>query len=56
MLITTTFLDIYSAAITFKNIKPSEPLNRQMVVVGLIGTLIALVFPMERYKWFLLLI
>jgi len=53
---TTTFLDIYSAAITFKNIKPSEPLNRQIVVVGLIGTIIALVFPMEKYEWFLLLI
>ena len=53
---TTTFLDIYSAAITFKNIKPSEPLNRQIVVVGLIGTIIALVFPIEKYEWFLLLI
>jgi len=53
---TTTFLDIYSAAITFKNIKPSMPLNRQIVIVGLIGTLIALVFPMEEYEWFLLLI
>jgi len=53
---TTTFLDIYSAAITFKNMRPKESLNRQVVIVGLLGTLIALVFPMEEYEWFLLLI
>ncbi len=53
---TTTFLDIYSAAITFKNIKPGESLNRQVVIVGLLGTIIALMFPIEEYEWFLLLI
>lgn len=53
---TTTFLDIYSAAITYKNINPREPLNRQIILVGLLGTVIGLVFPMEEYEWFLLLI
>lgn len=53
---TTTFLDIYSAAVTFKNIRPNESLNRQVLIVGLLGTLIALTFPMEEYEWFLLLI
>ncbi|MEM4033641.1 MAG: putative hydroxymethylpyrimidine transporter CytX, partial [Sulfolobales archaeon] len=53
---TTTFLDIYSAAITFKNMRPKESLNRQVLIVGLLGTLIALIFPMEEYEWFLLLI
>lgn len=53
---TTTFLDIYSAAITYKNIRPKEPLKRQVLIVGLAGTLLALVFPMEEYEWFLLLI
>jgi len=53
---TTTFLDIYSAAITYKNIKPKEPLNRQILIVGVAGTMLALIFPMEEYEWFLLLI
>jgi len=53
---TTTFLDIYSAAITYKNIKPKEPLNRQILIVGIAGTMLALIFPMEEYEWFLLLI
>jgi probable hydroxymethylpyrimidine transporter CytX len=53
---TTTFLDIYSAAVTFKNIKPREPLWRQVLVVGASGILLALFFPMEKYEWFLLLI
>jgi len=53
---TTTFLDIYSAAITFKNIRPKEPLKRQVLIVGFTGMLVALLFPMEEYEWFLLLI
>ncbi|MEM2002918.1 MAG: putative hydroxymethylpyrimidine transporter CytX, partial [Candidatus Methanomethylicaceae archaeon] len=53
---TTTFLDIYSAAITFKNVRPRESLRRQILFVGLLGTAIALIFPMQEYEWFLLLI
>jgi NCS1 family nucleobase:cation symporter-1 len=53
---TTAFLDIYSAAVSFKNFKPSEPIDRQILVVGAAGTALALVFPVEEYEWFLLLI
>jgi NCS1 family nucleobase:cation symporter-1 len=53
---TTTFLDIYSAAVSFKNIRPSEPIWRQVLAVGVAGTALALFFPVEEYGWFLLLI
>jgi NCS1 family nucleobase:cation symporter-1 len=53
---TTTFLDIYSAAVSFKNIRPSEPLWRQILGVGVAGTSLALFFPVEEYEGFLLLI
>jgi len=53
---TTTFLDIYSAAVSFKNIRPGEPLWRQVLIVGVVGTILALLFPVEEYEWFLLLI
>ena len=53
---TTTFLDIYSAAITFKNIRPKEPLKRQVLIVGFVSIIVALLFPIEEYEWFLLLI
>ncbi len=53
---TTTFLDVYSAAITFKNIKPAASAKKQIVIVGLAGIIIALLLPMEKYESFLLLI
>jgi NCS1 family nucleobase:cation symporter-1 len=53
---TTTFMDIYSAAISFKNIRPDEPIWRQILLVGSAGLIIALLFPMEEYQWFLLII
>jgi len=53
---TTTFLDVYSAAITFKNIKPDADARKQIILVGVLGTLLAMVFPVEQYEWFLLLI
>ena len=54
--LTTGFLDIYSAAITFKNIVPKTNVKKQIVFVGAISTLIAALFPMEAYEWFLLLL
>ncbi len=54
--LTTTFLDVYSAAITYKNIRPAADARRHIVVAGILGTLLALVFPMQEYEWFLLLI
>lgn len=54
--VTTTFLDVYSAAITYKNISPKANAKKQVLLVGALGTLLALVFPMEQYESFLLLI
>lgn len=53
---TTTFLDVYSAAITYKNMRPESDARLQVIVAGVLGTLLALVFPVEEYEWFLLLI
>ncbi len=51
--VTTTFLDVYSAGISLINIFPK--VNDRMAAVGftLIGTAIALIFPIERYTDFL---
>ena len=54
--VTTTFLDVYSAAITYKNISPKSDAKRQVLLVGVLGTLLALVIPMDQYESFLLLI
>ncbi len=53
---TTTFLDVYSAAITSKNISPKINVRKQIIFVGLIAIVIAILFPMEKYESFLLLI
>ncbi len=53
---TTAFLDIYSAAITFKNVFLRANVRKQVLVVGMLGTGIALLFPPEQYEWFLLFI
>lgn len=53
---TTTFLDVYSAAITLKNVRREINARRQILYAGLIGTVIALVFPVHEYEWFLILI
>ncbi|BAA30259.1 putative hydroxymethylpyrimidine transporter CytX [Pyrococcus horikoshii] len=52
----TTFMDIYSASITWKNVNPKASLKTQILIVGTLGTLLALVFPVDKYEAFLLLI
>ncbi|WP_456394304.1 putative hydroxymethylpyrimidine transporter CytX [Thermococcus sp.] len=54
--VTTTFLDVYSAAITYKNISPEADARKHVLLIGMLGTAIALVFPVDRYEGFLLLI
>ncbi|GAB6103156.1 putative hydroxymethylpyrimidine transporter CytX [Thermococcus atlanticus] len=54
--VTTTFLDVYSAAITYKNILPEADARKQVLLIGMLGTALALVFPVDRYEGFLLLI
>jgi len=54
--LTTGFLDVYSAAITFKNIMPGASVKKQIILVGAVSTIIAVFFPVEAYEWFLLLL
>ncbi|SHE99915.1 putative hydroxymethylpyrimidine transporter CytX [Caldanaerobius fijiensis DSM 17918] len=50
--VTTTFLDVYSSAMSFLNIKKGDE-KLVSVIMGAIGTIVALVFPMEQYENFL---
>ncbi|KUK13242.1 MAG: putative hydroxymethylpyrimidine transporter CytX [Synergistetes bacterium] len=54
--VTTTFLDLYSAAISSLNINPKLNRTLTLIVAGVIGIAIALVFPPEAYENFLLFI
>ncbi|MCD6481556.1 MAG: putative hydroxymethylpyrimidine transporter CytX [Thermoplasmata archaeon] len=53
---TTTFMDVYSAAISFKNVRPGADARKQILLVGVLGIIIAMLLPMEKYESFLLLI
>ncbi len=54
--VTTTFLDVYSAAITVKNILSRANVRRQIALSSVLGMLLAVVFPVHQYEWFLLII
>ena len=54
--LTTGFLDIYSAAITLKNVAPRVSVKKQILIVGAVSTAVAIFFPTEAYEWFLLLL
>jgi putative hydroxymethylpyrimidine transporter CytX len=53
---TTTFLDIYSTAVSALNVFPQLGEKRGVIIGGVLGTLVALVFPIEQYENFLLFI
>ncbi len=53
---TTTFMDIYSAAVSIINIDPRRNITKQTLLAGLLGTIIAVVFPIDKYEHFLLFI
>jgi len=53
---TTTFLDIYSTAVSALNIWPRMGERRGSLVCGVLGTLLALMFPAMAYEGFLLFI
>ncbi len=53
---TTTFMDIYSSAVSALNLNPKVRIEVCTVLSGALGILVALVFPIERYESFLLLI
>lgn len=51
--ITTTFLDAYSAGVTFTNIFPHMSERKIAFVMAIIGLLVALYTPIEEYETFL---
>jgi putative hydroxymethylpyrimidine transporter CytX len=51
--VTTTFMDVYSAGISFLNLMPKISEKSIGVVMAVIGTLMAIVFPIENYQSFL---
>lgn len=51
--ITTTFLDAYSAGVTFTNIFPQMSERKIALAMALIGLLVALFTPIEQYETFL---
>ncbi|MHC2994485.1 MAG: putative hydroxymethylpyrimidine transporter CytX [Candidatus Atribacteria bacterium] len=53
---TTTFLDIYSTSVSALNVFPQLGEKRGVIIGGILGTLVALVFPIEQYENFLLFI
>jgi NCS1 family nucleobase:cation symporter-1 len=53
---TTTFLDIYSSAVSSLNIWPQFGERRGSLICGVLGTALALIFPAEGYEGFLLFI
>lgn len=51
--ITTTFLDVYSAGISFLNLLPDLKEKNIGAVMSIVGTLVALFMPIENYESFL---
>ena len=51
--VTTTFLDIYSAGISFLNIMPKLNERKIGLIMTIIGTIVALLVQMENYEGFL---
>ena len=51
--VTTTFLDAYSAGVTFLNIFPKLTERKAALYMGILGTLIAVIVPIEQYENFL---
>lgn len=54
--VTTTFLDAYSAGISFHTLTAKVRVKWIAVIVGVIGTLLAIFTPIEQYQNFLYLI
>jgi len=51
--VTTTFMDVYSAGVSFLNIMPKLNERNVGIAMTVIGTIMALVFPIENYEGFL---
>lgn len=51
--VTTTFLDVWSAAVSSQNVRPGLSARWAAVGFALLGTLLGAFFPMDRYEGFL---
>jgi putative hydroxymethylpyrimidine transporter CytX len=51
--VTTTFLDVYSAGVSFLNIMPKLSQKTVGIIMSIVGTFVALMLPMENYQGFL---
>lgn len=51
--VTTTFLDVYSAGVSFLNLMPKLSEKKVGIVMTIIGTIMAIIFPMDNYQNFL---
>jgi len=51
--VTTTFLDVYSAGVSFLNIIPKMSEKKIGIIMAIIGTFAAIIFPMANYEGFL---
>lgn len=51
--VTTTFLDVYSAGVSFLNIMPKFSEKKVGITMTIIGTIAAIIFPIENYDSFL---
>lgn len=54
--VTTTFMDAYSAGISVTTIFPKLDGKKVAIVLTIIGTILAILFPIEKYEGFLYLI
>ncbi|ACV29419.1 Cytosine permease [Anaerococcus prevotii] len=54
--VTTTFLDAYSAGISFESIKQNADGKKVAIIVSVVGIILAIVFPMDDITNFLYLI
>lgn len=54
--VTTTFLDVYSAGVSFTNICGRAGESSAAIIVCLLGTLLAMFTPIEKYESFLYMI
>lgn len=51
--VTTTFLDVYSAGVSFLNIMPKFSEKKVGIIMTIIGTFAAIILPIENYQNFL---
>lgn len=51
--VTTTFMDVFSAAVSTLNVMPKLSRRFTAVFFAVVGTVLAMFFPITQYEWFL---